>query len=50
MYNTSIFINGIKTTLKIRNKDKDTYRFSKTSMPLVRYLVSPYMHKDFMGI
>ena len=41
---------GIKTTLKIRNKDKDTYRirFSKTSMPLVRDLVSPYMHKDFM--
>jgi hypothetical protein len=31
---------GIKTTLKIRNKDKNTYRirFSKTSMPLVREL------------
>ena len=29
---------NIKTTLKIRNKEKDTYRIriSKTSMPLVR--------------
>ena len=41
---------GIKTTLKIRDKNKDTYRirFSKTSMPLVRDLVTPYMHKDFL--
>jgi len=41
---------GIKTTLKIRNKDKDLYRirFSKTSVPLVRDLVTPYMHKDFL--
>lgn len=39
-----------KTTLKIRDKEKDTYRiiFSKTSMPLVRDLVTPYIHKDFM--
>jgi hypothetical protein len=41
---------GIKTTLKIRNKDKDIYRIriSKTSIPLVRDLVTPYMHEDFM--
>lgn len=41
---------GIKSTLKIRDKDKDLYRirFSKTSMPLVRDLVTPYMHKDFL--
>jgi len=47
----SLLLNlGIKTNLKIRNKDKDTYRirFSKTSMPLVRDLVSPHMHKDFV--
>jgi hypothetical protein len=41
---------GIKTSLKIRNKENDTYRirFSKTSMPLVRDLVTPYFHKDFL--
>lgn len=41
---------GIKSSLKIRNKDRDTYRIriSKTSMPLVRELVTRYMHKDFM--
>jgi hypothetical protein len=41
---------GIKTTLKIRNKDKDLYRirFSNTSIPLVRELVKPYIHKDFI--
>ena len=41
---------GIKTTLKIRNKEKDTYRirFSKKSMPLVKELVTAHMHKDFM--
>jgi hypothetical protein len=34
---------GIKTTLKIRDKDKDRYRirFSKTSMSLVRNLITP---------
>lgn len=41
---------GIKSTLKIRNKSKDTYRIriSKTSMPLVREIVRPHMHPDFM--
>ena len=41
---------GIKTTLKIRDKNKETYRirFSKTCLPLVRDLLTPYMHKDFM--
>lgn len=41
---------GIKSTLKRRNKDKDTYRIriSKLSMPLVRQLVRPYMHPDFI--
>jgi len=41
---------GIKTTLKIRNKDKDLYRIriSKTSIPIVRELVKPYMHNDFV--
>ncbi len=41
---------GIKSTLKIRNKMKNTYRIriSKTSMPLLRELVSPHMHKDYM--
>jgi LAGLIDADG DNA endonuclease family len=41
---------GIKTTLKIRNKDKDLYRIriSKTSIPLVRDLIKPYIHKDFL--
>jgi hypothetical protein len=41
---------GIKTILKIRNKENNSYRirFSKTSMPLVRELVQPYIYKDFM--
>jgi LAGLIDADG DNA endonuclease family len=41
---------NIKSTLKIRNKIKDTYRIriSKTNMPLLRKLVIPYMHKDYM--
>lgn len=41
---------GIKSTLKIRNKEKDTYRIriSKLSMPLVRELVRAHMHPDFM--
>lgn len=41
---------GIKTNLKIRNKDKDRYRIriSKTSMLLVRSLIRPYMHKIFI--
>ena len=41
---------GIKTTLKIRNKEKDTYRIrvSKLSMPLVRELVTPHMHPSMM--
>lgn len=40
----------IKSTLKIHNKDKDLYRIrlSKTSIPLVRNLVKPYIHKDFL--
>lgn len=40
---------GIKSTLKLRNKDKDTYRIriSKKSMPLVIELVKPYIHKSF---
>lgn len=40
---------GIKSTLKIRNKDKNTYRIriSKLSMPLLRDLVRPYMDPDF---
>ncbi|MBW5719172.1 hypothetical protein GQQ29_26440 [Klebsiella pneumoniae] len=41
---------GIKATLKVRNRDKDTYRIriSKKSMPLLRELVIPYMHPSFM--
>lgn len=41
---------GIKATLKKRSRDKDTYRvrISKTSMPLLRELVTPYMHPSFM--
>jgi len=41
---------GIKTILKIRNKEKDRYRirFSKTSVALIKELVMPYMHKDFL--
>ena len=41
---------GIKSTLKIRDKEKDRYRIriSKTSMPLIRELITPYMHKDFL--
>lgn len=41
---------GIKSTLKVRNRAKDTYRIriSKTSMPLLRQLVTPHMHPSFM--
>ena len=41
---------GIKTTLKIRNKDKETYRIriSKTSVQLVRDLVKAHMHEDLL--
>jgi hypothetical protein len=41
---------GIKSTLKVRNCTKGTYRIriSKTSMPLVRQLVIPHMHPSFM--
>ena len=41
---------GIITTLKIRNTKKGTYRIriSKRSIPLVRELVTPYMHPVFM--
>jgi len=41
---------GIKSTLKIRNKANDRYRIriSKKSIPLLRELVLPYMHNDFM--
>lgn len=40
----------IKATLKIRDKTHDRYRIriSKKSMPLLRELVLPYMHNDFM--
>lgn len=40
---------GINSSLKIINKDRDIYRIriSKTSMPLVRELVTLYMHEDF---
>ena len=47
----SLLLNlGLKTTLKIRNKENDRYRirFSKKSIPLVKELVIPYMHKDFL--
>lgn len=39
----------IKTSLKIRNREKGTYRIriSKTSMELVRTLVKDYMPKDY---
>lgn len=41
---------GIKSTLKIRDSSRNTYRIriSKRSMPLVRELVISYMHPDFM--
>jgi len=41
---------GIKATLKIRDKSKDTYRIriSSKSIPLLRSLVTPHMHPDFM--
>ena len=41
---------NIKSTLKIRNKEANTFRIriSKTSMPLLRVLVKPYMHNDFL--
>lgn len=41
---------NIRSTLKIRNKENDRYRIriSKTSMDLLRELVLPYMHKDFI--
>jgi hypothetical protein len=40
----------IVTTLKVRNKAKNTYRIrvSKRSIPLLRELVIPYMHSEFM--
>lgn len=40
---------GIQATLKVRNRNKDTYRIriSKTSMPLVRKLVTSHMHSHF---
>ena len=40
----------LKTSLKKRNKENNTYRirFSKKSMPTLRRLVMPYMHKDFL--
>jgi hypothetical protein len=40
---------GIKTSLKVRDLQKDTYRIrvSKLSMPLLRELVVPHMHPDF---
>lgn len=39
---------GIKSTLKIRDSSRNTYRIriSKRSMPLVRELVISYMHPD----
>ncbi len=39
---------GIKSTLKIKAKDTYRIRIPKLSMPLVRELVTPYMHSDFM--
>jgi hypothetical protein len=41
---------GIISTLKVRNNIKGTYRvrISKKSMPLLRQLVTPHMHSDFM--
>lgn len=41
---------GIKSTLIIRNKVKDTYRIriSKTSMPLLIELVKPHMHASML--
>jgi hypothetical protein len=41
---------GTKSTLTIRTKMNNTYiiRISKTSVPLLRELVSPHMHKDYM--
>jgi LAGLIDADG DNA endonuclease family/Proton-conducting membrane transporter/NADH-Ubiquinone oxidoreductase (complex I), chain 5 N-terminus len=40
---------NIVSTLKIRNKEEDTYRIriSKDSMPLLKRLVVDYMHEDF---
>lgn len=41
---------GIKATLSIRNKGKETYRIriSKKSVPLLRSSVTPHMHPYFM--
>jgi hypothetical protein len=41
---------GILSTLKVRSTTKGTYRvrISKTSMPLLRELVTPHMHSIFM--
>lgn len=41
---------GIRATLKVRNRTNNTYRvrISKTSMPLLRKLVTPHMHPVFM--
>jgi len=40
----------IKSTLKIRNKNKNSYRIriSKTSMDIVIALVKPHIHNDFL--
>lgn len=40
---------GIKSSLKIRNKEEDRYRIriSKTSMPLLRDLTELHLHSDF---
>src|SRR6266545_78050 len=40
----------IKATLKIRNKNKNSYRIriSKTSMDIVIALVKPHIHNDFL--
>ena len=40
----------INSTLKIRNKNKNSYRIrtSKTSMDRVIALVKPYIHNDFL--
>lgn len=41
---------GIYSTLKVRSSEKGTYRIriSKTSMPLVRELMTRHMHQSFM--
>lgn len=41
---------GINSTLKLRNKEKNSYRIriSKLSMPLLISLVLPFMHPEMI--